>query len=124
MGAVPPSLAGELWFVADELFSKRLLLQRSRLARLRRQGAPSCDGSSQHNSAPKERRCLTTAFRSSITYATSSSPLTRPRSSGTLSREGRGLWLDARIGIESSNPLPSRERVVRSRRFHQPGRAG
>ena len=51
-------------------------------------------------------------------------PLTRPRSSGTLSREGRGLWLDGRIGIESSNPLPSRERVARSRRFHQPGRAG
>ena len=26
-----------------------------------------------------------------LTYASSSSPLTRPRSSGTLSREGRGL---------------------------------
>ena len=39
-------------------------------------------------------------------HATSSSPLTRPRSSGTLSRGGRGLWLDGRIGIESSNPLP------------------
>ena len=54
-------------------------------------------------------------------------PLTRPRSSGALSRQGRGLWLDGRIGIESSNPLPSRasrERVARSRRFHQPGRAG
>src|SRR5262249_14268407 len=28
----------------------------------------------------------------------------------TLSPRGRGLWLDERTGIESSNPLPSRER--------------
>ena len=33
-------------------------------------------------------------------------PLTRPLSSGTLSREGRGLWLDGRMGIEECDPLP------------------
>jgi hypothetical protein len=43
---------------------------------------------------------------------------------GHPSREGRGLWLDGRMGIEECDPLPPRERVGRSRRFHQPGRAG
>ena len=80
---------------------------------------------------------LVLLFGTTLTYATSfvvgvEPALTRPRSSGTLSREGRGLWLDRRIriessnlspggrglwlarriGIESSNPLPWRERVV------------
>jgi hypothetical protein len=57
-------------------------------------------------------------------------PLTRPRPSGTLSREareGRGLWLDQ--GWESNHVTfspgdPWRERVARSRRIHQPGRTG
>jgi len=59
-----------------------------------------------------------------LTYATSSSALTRPRSSGTLSRRGEGCAAREGQGIESLSPLPSRERVARSRGFHQPGRAG
>jgi hypothetical protein len=51
--------------------------------------------------ASEGEHTLVLLFGTTLTYATSSSPLTRPRSSGTLSHEGRGLWLDGRIGIEA-----------------------
>jgi hypothetical protein len=53
-------------------------------------------------------------------------PLTRPRTSGTLSREGRGLGCvisALSLGLVISS-LSRGERVGRDRRFHQPARAG
>ena len=67
-------------------------------------------------------------FGATLTYVTcfvvACSPLTRPRSSGTLSPQGKGCGSTEGIGTPSSNPLPWRERVARSRRFREPGRAG
>jgi hypothetical protein len=54
--------------------------------------------------APTMIAGLVLLFPITLTYATSfgprpRAPLTRPRSSGTLSREGRGSWLDGRMGM-------------------------